>query len=238
MFADITISGILIIVSADAPHYTQPLCPSRNLTDTVCKQPVPTCMKLCVVNCCSMKENTRLPWSKKTQHVRGWTAADICTNCVYTIPAPRDGGPIPFFWQAGRRSLPHGWLCSSQKRWTSSQILARRQATDLWTTPVEHLLVRWRGLSAGVRGNGCWTPSPFFGGGPTTTTRLPYILDHARDKCDLVALTGTWLSLDVSKNASVVQVKIHFISRNAISVCGGEQNKLFGIVNSVLERGK
>ena len=34
--------------------------------------------------------------SKKTQPARGWNAADICTNCVYTIPAPRDGGPIPF----------------------------------------------------------------------------------------------------------------------------------------------
>ena len=37
-------------------------------------------------------------------------------------------------------------------------------------------------------------------------TRLPYIIDHVRDnKCDLVALTETWLSPDVSKNASVVQ---------------------------------
>ena len=27
----------------------------------------------------------------------GWNAADICTNCVYTIPAPRYGGPITFF---------------------------------------------------------------------------------------------------------------------------------------------
>ena len=37
-------------------------------------------------------------------------------------------------------------------------------------------------------------------------TRLPYILDQVRDnKCDLVALTETWLSPDVSKNASVVQ---------------------------------
>ena len=58
--------------------------------------------------------------SNKTPH------ADICTNCVYTIPVPRVGGPIPFFGQAGRRSLPPGWLCSSQKRSTSSQIMARR----------------------------------------------------------------------------------------------------------------
>ena len=36
--------------------------------------------------------------SKKTQPARGWTAADICTNRVYTFLAPRDGGPIPFFW--------------------------------------------------------------------------------------------------------------------------------------------
>ena len=34
--------------------------------------------------------------SKKTQPARGWNAAEICTNCVYTIPAPKDGGPIPF----------------------------------------------------------------------------------------------------------------------------------------------
>ena len=77
------------------PRYTQPRCPpSRNLTDTVCKQSVSTCMKLCVMNCCSMKEKAR----------------------------------------------------------------------------------------------------------------LTYILDHVRDnKCDLVVLIETWLSLDVSKNASVVQ---------------------------------
>ena len=34
-------------------------------------------------------------------------------------------------------------------------------------------------------------------------TTLPYILDHVGDnKCDLVALTETWLSPDVSKNDS------------------------------------
>ena len=38
--------------------------------------------------------------SKKTQPARGWNAADICTHCVYTIPAPRDGVPIPFWGQA------------------------------------------------------------------------------------------------------------------------------------------
>ena len=83
-----------VIASADPPRYTQPRCPpSHNLTDTVCKQSVSTCMKLCVMNCCSMKEKRR----------------------------------------------------------------------------------------------------------------LPYILDHVRDKCDLVALTETWLSPDNAKNASVVQ---------------------------------
>ena len=83
-----------VIASADPPRCRKPRCPpSRNLTHTVCKQSVSTCMKLCVMNCCSMK----------------------------------------------------------------------------------------------------------------VKTRLPYILDHVRDKCDLVALTETWLSPDVSKNASVVQ---------------------------------
>ena len=61
-----------------------------------------------------MTTRTNSFWSKKTQPARGWTAADICTNCVYTIPIPRDGGQIPFFGQADRRSLPPGWLCSSQ----------------------------------------------------------------------------------------------------------------------------
>ena len=37
-------------------------------------------------------------------------------------------------------------------------------------------------------------------------TRLPYILDHVREnKCDLVALTETWLSPDNAKNANAVQ---------------------------------
>ena len=62
---------------------------------------------------------------KKRQPARGWNAAEICTNCVYTFPAPSDGGPILIFGQAGRCSLSPGWLCSSQKRGTSSQILAR-----------------------------------------------------------------------------------------------------------------
>ena len=48
-------------------------------------------------------------WSKETHPARGWTAEDICTNCVYTIPTPRDGGQIPFFL-ASRPSLPAAWL--------------------------------------------------------------------------------------------------------------------------------
>ena len=70
------------------------------------------------------------PGSKKTQHVRGWTAADICTNCVHTNPAPRNGGPIPFF-SASRQSFPAAWLCPSQKRGTSSQIVARQHTTPV-----------------------------------------------------------------------------------------------------------
>ena len=48
--------------------------------------------------------------SKKTHPAQGWNAADRCTNCVYTTPAPRDGCPIPFFGQAGHHSLLPGWL--------------------------------------------------------------------------------------------------------------------------------
>ena len=61
-----------------------------------------------------------------------WNAADICTNCVYTAPAPIES----VFWQTGRRSLPPGLLCSSQKRGTSSQILARRHTQTNKRTPV------------------------------------------------------------------------------------------------------
>ena len=49
-------------------------------------------------------------------------------NC---IPVPRNGVAIPFFWVAGRRSPPPGWLCYSQKRGTSSQ-----SWTDYTCTPV------------------------------------------------------------------------------------------------------
>ena len=47
--------------------------------------------------------------SLKIQHARGCTAADIFTNCVYKIPVPKDGGPIPFF-VASQPSLPAAWL--------------------------------------------------------------------------------------------------------------------------------
>ena len=41
-----------VIASADPSRYTQYWRPpSRNLTDTVCKESVSTCMKLCVMNC-------------------------------------------------------------------------------------------------------------------------------------------------------------------------------------------
>ena len=47
-------------------------------------------------------------WSKKTHTSRGWTAADICTNCVYTIPVPEMGARFRFL--ASRRLLPAAWL--------------------------------------------------------------------------------------------------------------------------------
>ena len=73
--------------------------------------------------------------SKKTQPARGWNAADICTNCVYKIPAPRDGSPIPFFL-ASRPSLPR--LCSSQKRGTSIQILTWPHTPVIWICDLCH----------------------------------------------------------------------------------------------------
>ena len=63
--------------------------------------------------CNNTTRERRVRWgsiscSKKRQSARGWNAADICIYCVYTIPAPRDGGPIPFL--ASRPSLPAAWL--------------------------------------------------------------------------------------------------------------------------------
>ena len=56
---------------------------------------------------------------------------------VSTQPCPqRWGSRFPFFGQAGRHSLPHGWLCSSQKRGTSSQILVRRHTQIKHTTAI------------------------------------------------------------------------------------------------------
>ena len=67
------------------------------------------------------------------------------TLCQHN-PDPRDGNPIPFFGQAGRHSLPHGWLCSSQKRGTSSQILARRHtqkhAPVIWICDLCHKQIK------------------------------------------------------------------------------------------------
>ena len=45
---------------------------------------------------------------KKRQPARGWNAAEICTNCVYTFPAQR-WGPDSDFW-ASRPLLPIAWL--------------------------------------------------------------------------------------------------------------------------------
>ena len=57
------------------------------------------------------------------------TRLDCCGHlhklCIHN-PCPQRWGPDSDFLQVGRRSLPPGWLYSSQKRGTSSQILARR----------------------------------------------------------------------------------------------------------------
>ena len=51
------------------------------------------------------------------------TSAQIVST--QSLP-PEMGARFRFFGQAGRRSLPPGWLCYSQNQGTSSQILARR----------------------------------------------------------------------------------------------------------------
>ena len=56
-----------------------------------------------------------------TQPARGSTYADKCTNCVKKSMHPEMGGPDFVFGRPCRRSPSSGWLCSSQKRETSSQ---------------------------------------------------------------------------------------------------------------------
>ena len=66
------------------------------------------------------------------------TSAQIVST--QSLP-PEMGARFHFFGQAGRRSLPPGWLCSSQKRGTSSQILARRHkqhTTVIWMCDLCH----------------------------------------------------------------------------------------------------
>ena len=43
-------------------------------------------------------------WSKMTQSARGWTAEDICANCVSFFPCPYN------FFCAKRPSVPAAWL--------------------------------------------------------------------------------------------------------------------------------
>ena len=44
----------------------------------------------------NMMMMTNFRCSKKTQPVRGWNVADICTHCVYTTPAPEMGARFRF----------------------------------------------------------------------------------------------------------------------------------------------
>ena len=50
--------------------------------------------------------------SKKTQPARSWNAANICTNYVYTIPAPRDEGPILKCTPIKQRQYKPDWKCT------------------------------------------------------------------------------------------------------------------------------
>ena len=119
-----------VIASAEPPRYTQPRCPpSRNLTVPVCKQSVSACMELCVMNCCSMKEKTRLP--SILDHVRDnkcdlvaltetWLSPDVSKNAsvvqecadygykLFHIPRPtKRGGGVKDNISIVRNKLPH-----------------------------------------------------------------------------------------------------------------------------------
>ena len=72
------------------------------------------------VNLQTMLQESGCCWSKKTRSARGSTDADICTNCVKNSLTYRWGSNSVFL---ASRSPPHGWLCFSQMRQTSSQIL-------------------------------------------------------------------------------------------------------------------
>ena len=106
-----------VIANADPPRYTHPRCPpARNLTVVVCKQSVPTCIQLGVINCFSRKENTRLPL-----HYRSWSSQEGGSGGLYTnmagyklfhIPRPsRRGGGVVILVKDGIsivwNKLPH-----------------------------------------------------------------------------------------------------------------------------------
>ena len=69
-----------------------------------------------MVICCSKRHSLHEVGMLQT------SAESVSTQAL----RPDMGARFRFFGKAVRRSIPPGWLCSSQKRGTSSQILARR----------------------------------------------------------------------------------------------------------------
>ena len=66
---------------------------------------------------------------KTVQEDTACTRLDCCrhlhTLCLHNL-CPQRWGPDSGFWESQPSLLPPGWLCSSQKRGTSSLILAQR----------------------------------------------------------------------------------------------------------------
>ena len=75
-----------VIASADPPTlYAVPVS-TLSLSDRHCKPSVSTCMKLCVNNCCSMKEKTRLPYI--LYHVRDNKCDLVALTETWMSPTP------------------------------------------------------------------------------------------------------------------------------------------------------
>ena len=64
-----------------------------------------------IINRMTKGEMTKGTVFQTTQPARGWTAADICTNCV-NFSLPQKGGPDSVVGRAGHRSPVPGWLYS------------------------------------------------------------------------------------------------------------------------------
>ena len=82
-------------------------------------------------------------WSKRTHPARGWTAAYICTNCVYTIPAPLFRVSRPsLLTKAGDVELNPGLTTHTKKHtpviWICDKQINKKQTLIRCNTHTKH----------------------------------------------------------------------------------------------------